>query len=65
MNCVVCEKQIHHFVICTTHDEILQCAHVFVIKFINVFHFIFIFQCWLVEIVEQIENENHSYKLCE
>ena len=65
MNCVICENQTHDFVICVTDDGISQHAHGFVIKFIDFFHFIFVFQCWLVEIVEQIEYENHNYKLCE
>ena len=43
MNCVICEKQTHHFVIYTTYDEISQCMYEFFIKFIDVFHFIFVF----------------------
>ena len=65
MNCVFCEKQTPHFVICTTYDEVSQGTHRLVTKFVDVFHFIFVFQCWLVEIVEQIEFENHNYKFCE
>ena len=45
LNSVICKKQTHHFVIYTTYDEIPQCAHEFVVKFIHVFHFIFVFQC--------------------